>query len=63
MATCLKISPFSTIGTMVLNTTSGGGIRNGLNTTVDRNCHTTNATRIEPAKSPVALTPVIPLLF
>ena len=50
IATCRKISPFSIIGTMVLNTTSGGGIRNGLNTTVDRNCQAANATSTEPVK-------------
>ena len=51
IATCRKISPLRAIGSMVSNTTSGGGIRKGLNTTVERNCHSAKATTIDPTKS------------
>ena len=43
IATWRKISPLCTIGMAVWNTTSGGGIRNGLKTKVDRNCQIANA--------------------
>jgi hypothetical protein len=40
---------------MVSNTTSGGGIRNGLKTNEDRNCHAAKAMTIDPINSNGAL--------
>src|SRR5262245_34386557 len=41
--TSARISPLSTMGMAVRITARGGGMRNGLNTKVDRNCQTRNA--------------------
>ena len=41
--TSARISPLSSIGIAVRITSSGGGMRNGLNTKVERHCQVVNA--------------------
>jgi len=49
--TSARISPLASIGIAVRNTSRGGGIRNGLKRTVERNCQVRNAIRREAAAS------------
>jgi len=51
IATSPRISPLISIGMAVRMTSSGGGIRNGLNNTVDRNCQIRNARTSDPTAS------------
>ncbi len=51
MATSEAISPLASIGSAVRNTSSGGGMRNGLNNTVERNCQTQTAITSEASVS------------
>src|SRR5215467_7512190 len=53
IATSPRISPLISIGMAVRTTSSGGGIRNGLNNTVDRSCQMRNARTSDPiARAP-----------
>jgi hypothetical protein len=45
--TSLIISPLASIGIAVRKTSSGGGTRNGLKRTVERNCQVSSAIKID----------------
>ena len=49
--TSVAISPLASIGIAVRITSSGGGIKNGLNSTVDSTCQMQNAMATEAAES------------
>ena len=51
IATSSRISPLFSIGIAVRMTSSGGGIRNGLNRIVDKNCQIRNASTSDPTAS------------
>ena len=49
MAASDRISPLASIGIAVRNTSSGGGIKNGLKTKVERTCHVPKPSNSEAA--------------